>query len=189
MSDTATEDTATEIARRLSGTFAKSGFAAPSVDDLRNAAQVSLRTLYKYYPSREAMVVGALRYRHDLYLEWISGGAGEGQGHVLHIFERLGEWFGQGGTNGCLFLNALAAHPNSREVRETVAEHKSCIKTEFLRRLVRISPDRKNDDPAEVLFLIHEGQTEAAMTQDPAKATRAALRSAEILLTKEGIPA
>ena len=182
-------DTATEIARRLSGSFAKSGFAAPSVDDLRNAAQVSLRTLYKYYPSREAMVVGALKYRHDLYLEWIAGGAKEGQGHVLHIFERLGEWFGQGGTNGCLFLNALAAHPDNREVREVVAEHKSHIKAEFLQRLARVAPDRKNDDLAEALFLIHEGQTEAAMTRDPGEATRAALHTARTLLTREGIPA
>lgn len=183
------EDTEKKIARNLSAMFAERGFASPGVDDLRDGADVSLRTLYKYYPSRESMILGALRYRNEAYLEWIAGGAGEGQGHILHVFEQLGEWFGQSGATGCLFLNALAAHPDSHAVRQLVEHHKDCIKAEFARRLVHIAPGMKTDDLAEALFLIHEGQTEAATTRDPAVATRSALRLAAALLSEEGIPA
>ncbi|WP_367180608.1 TetR family transcriptional regulator [uncultured Ruegeria sp.] len=47
------------------------GFAGPGVEALRAGADVSLRTLYKYFPSREAMVVGALRHRDRVYTGWI----------------------------------------------------------------------------------------------------------------------
>ena len=40
-------DTKTKIAAGLEQAFAARGFAEPSVEDLRDAAGVSLRTLYK----------------------------------------------------------------------------------------------------------------------------------------------
>ena len=72
-------DTKSRIARNLDAQFAEMGFAAPGVDALRDGADVSLRTLYKYFPSREAMVVGALEYRNEIYLDWISGGPDAGR--------------------------------------------------------------------------------------------------------------
>ena len=50
-------DTMKRIAGGLERAFAANGFAEPSVEDLRDAAGVSLRTLYKYAASREAMVL------------------------------------------------------------------------------------------------------------------------------------
>ena len=47
----------TKIAEGLECAFASRGFAEPSVDDLRDSAGVSLRTLYKYMPSRGDMVI------------------------------------------------------------------------------------------------------------------------------------
>ncbi|WP_371824730.1 TetR/AcrR family transcriptional regulator [Paracoccus sp. MA] len=62
------------IARNLDRQFAEMGFATQGVEALREGADVSLRTLYKYFPSREEMVVGALEYRDAAYFDWISGG-------------------------------------------------------------------------------------------------------------------
>ena len=64
-------DFATHIATSLEACFVERGFVEPGVDALRDAAGVSLRTLYKYFPSREAMVVGALDHRHERYLSFI----------------------------------------------------------------------------------------------------------------------
>lgn len=181
-------DTKSRIARNLDAQFAEMGFAAPGVDALRSGADVSLRTLYKYFPSREAMVVGALEYRNEIYLDWISGGPDAGQDHILHVFERLGAWLEKGANNGCLFLNALAAHPDVPGVREMAETHKNCVRDMFADRLRHVAPETDIDDLAEVLLTIHEGQTDTAMTRDPETATRAALRLARALLTAEGIP-
>jgi len=181
-------DTRTRIARNLDAQFAEMGLAAPGVGTLRGSADVALRTLYKYCPSGEAMVVGALEYRNEIYLDWISGGPDAGQDHILHVFERLGAWLEKGANNGCLFLNALAAHPDVPGVREMAETHKNCVRDMFANRLRQIAPDTDIDDLAEVLLTIHEGQTDTAMTRDPETATRAALRLARALLTAEGIP-
>ncbi len=61
-------DTQSKIAAGLERAFAARGFAEPSVEDLRDAAGVSLRTLYKYTPSRAEMVLAALENRQQRYL-------------------------------------------------------------------------------------------------------------------------
>ena len=53
-------DMMSKISAGLERAFANRGFAEPSVEDLRDAADVSLRTLYKYTPSRAEMVLAAL---------------------------------------------------------------------------------------------------------------------------------
>ena len=182
------EDTKQRIARNLDAQFAAMGFAMPGVDSLRERADVSPRTLYKYYPSREAMVVGALEHRNQVYLDWIAGGPMSGQGHILHIYERLGTWLLDGANNGCLFLNALAAYPDTPGVRRMAEHHKECVRVEFARRLKNIAPKTDIGDLSESLLTIHEGQTDTAMTRSPQIATRAALRLARALLSAEGIP-
>lgn len=61
-----------QIASRLEQAFNTRGFAEPSVADLKEAAGVSLRTLYRYFPSKDAMVNWALDYRHARYLAFLA---------------------------------------------------------------------------------------------------------------------
>ena len=175
------EDTKTRIAHNLDAQFAKMGFTVPGVDVLHESADVSLRTLYKYYPSREAMVEGALQYRNEIYLDWISGEPKASHRHVLHIYERLGVWLVSEANNGCLFLNALAAYPDILAVRKATEHHKNCVQEEFARRLSNIAPNADIDGLSEALLAIHEGQTDTARL--------AALRMARALLTAEEIAA
>lgn len=181
------EETKQKIARNLDAQFAAMGFAAPGVDALREGADVSLRTLYKYYPSREAMVAGALEHRNDVYLEWIAGGPEGTPEHTLHVFEKLGEWLGNVANTGCLFLNALAAYPEDDTVRAIAEHHKDCVRREFAARLEHIAPDSDIAELSEALLTIHEGQTDTAMVRGPEVATKSALRLARALLKNEGL--
>lgn len=148
-------DTLNLIAARLEDCFVRLGFVEPGVDALRDASGVSLRTLYKYFPSREAMVVGALDYRHDRYLNFIEDGAPmHGPASIEYVFGRIEDWMnGECGT-GCLFLNALAAHPSSVEIRKTVERQKAETRSLLGRCAGR-------PDQADVLFILHEGATAA----------------------------
>lgn len=163
------------------------GFATQGVDALRAGADVSLRTLYKYFPSREAMVIGALDYRDAVYLDWIAGGPENGAGHVLHPIVRLGDWLGQVANTGCLFLNALAAYPDSKAIQETVYGHKARLHLEFRNRLVQAAPHGDADNLADALFLLHEGLTDVARVQGAQRATDAALRAARAVLSVGGV--
>lgn len=176
-----------KIAQKLDLQFAAMGFASPGVDTLRAGADVSLRTLYKYYPSREAMIVGALEHRHQAYVDWISGGPKTGADHVLHILFRLGDWQSNIACNGCLFLNALAAYPESTPIREAVEHHKEQVRLAFEVRIRMVAPSADATDLSEALLTIHEGQTEMAMVRGADVALTAAVRLARALLHYEGI--
>lgn len=180
-------DTRQRIARDLERSFTEQGFAEPGVAALRADADVSLRTLYKYFPSREAMVVGALEHRDRMYFEWLAGGPEDGVDHVLHPLVRLGDWLAEIANTGCLFLTALAEYPDSDVIAATVETHKARMADEFKARLQRIAPDRDVDELAEALFLLHEGMTQAARVRGRERATDVTLRAARAALAAEGI--
>lgn len=166
-------DTSARIAAAADRLFAQRGFAEPGVEAIRQAADVSIRTLYKHFPSRETMVVGALAHRHARYLAHLRGGAPDGSGEraVAHLFEKLRLWMGSDGARGCLFVQALAAHPESEAITAEVARNKREVKQEIARRL---PPDRAA--LLELLFLLHEGVSAAgSLGQTPAQADLAAL--------------
>lgn len=176
-----------KIASELDRQFAEMGFAEQGVEALRAGADVSLRTLYKYFPSREAMVVGALQHRDAAYFAWLDGGPESGIAHVLHPIHRLADWLNEVANTGCLFLNALAAYPESAAIRAVVEDHKARLAAEFLHRLERIAPGRTVEALAETLFLLHEGMTQTARLQGPERAARAALQAARAALSAEGL--
>ncbi|WP_371411729.1 TetR/AcrR family transcriptional regulator [Shewanella halifaxensis] len=82
-----------QIAANLETTFGQFGFAESSVAQLQKASGVSLRTLYKYYPSKEDMIVAALESRHQRYLKILEADISElGFPAIQHIFSRLQHW-------------------------------------------------------------------------------------------------
>ncbi len=180
-------DTRMKIARSLERQFAEMGFATQGVEALRSGADVSLRTLYKYFPSREAMIVGALEYRDHVYLDWIAGGPSTGIDHVLYPIQRLGDWLNQVANTGCLFMNALSAYPESTAVRDAVKQHKRRLENTFRQRLTRVAPDCDAQSLAATLLLLHEGLTETARLHGPQKATAAALHAARSALKAEQV--
>lgn len=176
-----------QIARKLERQFSNKGFATQGVDALRSAADVSLRTLYKYFPSREAMVVGALMYRDATYAKWIGNGPENGADHVLHVFHRLSHWLHEISNTGCLFRNALAAYPESAPIRQAAEDHKANVRRMFRTRLLNVAPDCNADALVEALFVLHEGLTESARLIGAPAATKATMLCVRALLASENI--
>ncbi|MBY6141923.1 TetR/AcrR family transcriptional regulator [Leisingera daeponensis] len=148
-------DTATRIAAGLEQAFVEFGFAEPAVETLREAAGVSMRTLYKYTPSRDDMVLSALEHRHRRYLEHIFGGLPDtGPGALAEIISRIAQWMAQEAPRGCLFHAAVAAAPQNERLRELLKHHKA----EVASRAARAAgiEDRELD-----LSLIFEGLTQS----------------------------
>lgn len=118
--------TETKIAAGLERAFAEHGFAEPSVEALRDAAGVSLRTLYKYTPSRDMMVRTALDHRHRRYIAHLFDNLPEDHAAALaKIIQRVAVWMQQEATHGCLFHAAVASAPHDPELRTLLQRHKS----------------------------------------------------------------
>lgn len=141
-----------QIAASLEDVFSQFGFAEPSVSQLQKACDVSLRTLYKHFPSKEEMIVAALDYRHQRYLSFLeqdttSLSATES---VLCIFDRLQQWMEQYAPNGCMSMNAIAAFPENEAIKDAVDKHKQQVK-HYLGNVCQ------RPDLATQLFILHEG--------------------------------
>lgn len=119
-------ETGIKIAAGLERAFAEHGFAEPSVEDLRNAVGVSLRTLYKYTPSREAMVRTAIEYRNQRYINQTFENLPEDtNAALLTIIDRVADWMRQEATHGCLVHAAVASAPHDLELLAILQRHKS----------------------------------------------------------------
>ncbi|MDH5885753.1 TetR/AcrR family transcriptional regulator [Vibrio splendidus] len=144
-----------QIAASLEVAFSQQGFAEPSVAQLKTACNVSLRTLYKHFPSKEAMIVGALEHRHQRYLSLLlEDSPSSGYQAITHIFNKLQQWMEEYAPHGCLSMNALAAFPDNELINQAVIEHKKEVQALMAKQSPR-------EDLASELFLLHEGVSSA----------------------------
>lgn len=140
-----------KIATALETAFAQHGFAEQGVDALKEATGVSLRTLYKYCPSKEVMITTALEYRHTRYLNTIFNSLNDSASpKAEHIFNQIEFWMSEYAPSGCLFHNAVAAYPNSEALSQLLARHKFEVANQLAQAL-----DLKGYE--DELLLIHEG--------------------------------
>jgi len=141
-----------QIASKLEQAFSEHGFAEPSVAQLKSACGVSLRTLYKYYPSKESMIVGALEYRHQRYLDFLTEDINglEPTERIVSMFIKLQWWMENHAPNGCMSMNAMAAFPDNSMISETVTLHKTQVRA-------LLGEYSQREDLATALFVLHEG--------------------------------
>ncbi|MBX2855813.1 MAG: TetR/AcrR family transcriptional regulator, partial [Rhodobacteraceae bacterium] len=136
-----------KIAAGLERSFARNGFAKPSVDDLRVESGVSLRTLYKYCPSREDMILAALEHRHQRYLDLLFTDLPQDPEQALMtVIDRVGAWMAAEASHGCLFHAAVAAAPDAAALRELLSRHKQ----EVAKQLTQVSDLAERDGEAMV---------------------------------------
>ena len=119
-------DIQNQIDAGLEQAFAKHGFAEPNIETLRKATGVSLRTLYKYVPSRERMILRALEYRHRRCMAHVFSETEEtGQMPLATTVNRVAQWMKTETTHGCLFHAAVASAPQDKELRALLGRHKA----------------------------------------------------------------
>ncbi|WP_223428940.1 TetR/AcrR family transcriptional regulator [Tateyamaria pelophila] len=119
-------DIQNQIDAGLEQAFAKHGFSEPNIETLRKATGVSLRTLYKYVPSRDKMILRALEHRHRRYMEHVFPEAETADPLPLAtIVDRVAQWMRAETTHGCLFHAAVASSPQDGELRALLDRHKA----------------------------------------------------------------
>lgn len=158
---------ATKIAGGLESAFATQGFASPSVEDLRDAAGVSLRTLYKYAPSRDAMIRMALEHRHQRYLAHVFGGSTESSEQSLdETLDRVAGWMRTEASHGCLFHAAVASAPGDQKLRQLLEAHKAEVSQ------LAVAKAGTDIYPCDIIVII-EGLTQAWSLSNEAALTSA----------------
>ncbi|MGE0480945.1 MAG: TetR/AcrR family transcriptional regulator [Phycisphaerae bacterium] len=183
--------------------FYRRGFHAVGVDTVIAESGVAKMTLYKYFPSKDDLIVAVLRRRQAQFRAWFaaalarrasasgateSGGIASGAApnagveRVLAVFDVLGEWFALPTFRGCAFTNAvLELTDPAHGVHEVNRAHREWL-VATLAALVRDAGITAFDDVAAQLVTLIDGAiVQAASTQNIA-AAQVARRAATAVL-------
>jgi AcrR family transcriptional regulator len=92
--------------------FSHRGVGAVGIDEVIARASVAKATLYRHFPSKNALVLAFLERREQLWTYgWVEKEArlrgGTPEASLLAIFELFDEWFHRDDFEGCSFVNVL----------------------------------------------------------------------------------
>ena len=101
--------------------FAKRGVRDVSIDEVIAASEVAKATLYRYFPSKDALVLAFLEHREQV---WTFGKIEAGararattpDGRLLAIFDIFDEWFQEDDFEACSFVNVMLELGNDHPV-------------------------------------------------------------------------
>ncbi|MEV1202626.1 TetR/AcrR family transcriptional regulator [Microbispora rosea] len=151
-----------DAAERL---FYARGVQAVGMDQIRDAAGVSLKRLYQCYPSKDVLVEAYLEHRDRRWNQALAehvGRVATPRERVAAVFGFLAEWFETADFRGCSFINAFGElGPTSPPVAAAARAHKRRLR-ERLGTLVTEAGAADPDALADQLLLLVEGAIVAA---------------------------
>ncbi|NEA23966.1 TetR/AcrR family transcriptional regulator [Actinomadura bangladeshensis] len=153
--------------------FYRQGIQSVGMDDLRSAAGLPLKRIYRLFPTKEALIVAMLerrdlRWRGDLaaHLNTVA----DPRERVLALFDWLGAWFAEPGFRGCAWVNAHGElGPSAPAIAEAARSHKRAFHAQVTALVAPVAPSA-----TESIYLLAEGAIViAGIHGDPTSAARA----------------
>jgi len=166
--------------------FYSQGIKATGVEAIVKHAGTNKMTLYKYFPSKEELVIAFLRQRDSEFTSWfierINHKAEHPRDKLLAIFDVIDEWMAIPAFRGCAFINAVAEFPlEASPVHQLSAEFYANFKA-YIARLAAECKVAAPDDLAMQMTLLVEGAIVSEQIQRHSGATRHARQAASILI-------
>jgi AcrR family transcriptional regulator len=170
-----------ETAGRL---FYGQGIRAVGVDTIAAEIGISKRTLYNYFPSKDALILAYLS-RHFVKASTSDRPLLE---QIMRYFDWLERWFASDTFRGCPFVNAVAelgdaTHPGT-QMAIAYKEQRRLWLVDALTRMNVSNPDML----ATQVAILVEGAIIAALVRHDPTMARAAKAAARVLLTAAGVP-
>jgi AcrR family transcriptional regulator len=173
--------------------FSQHGIRAVGVDRIVSESGVAKMSLYRHFPSKDALVLTFLQERERRWTnEWLRAEVEEradapGE-RMLAIFDVFDEWFALEDFEGCSFINVLLEFDDrASEVRQASAGYLRNIRS-FVSGLARQAGAADPDALAHQWHILMKGSIVAAGEGDQL-AGRRAREIGELLLERDLAPA
>lgn len=165
--------------------FYRDGIRATGIDLIIREAGVTKVTFYRHYPSKDALILAFLDFRHQRWIAWFSQtlrrfSASE-SGFAQALAATLLEWFDGDDFRGCAFINSSLEYAGALpEVLRLSAAHKKEM-AGVIAEYFAASPDKEHI--AESIALLVDGAiVKAQMENDAAQAARLLEQMLNLLL-------
>ena len=126
--------------------FYRDGIRATGIDRIIAESGVAKLTFYRHFPSKDALVLAFLDYRHDRWMAWFVDalarhGAHSGAG-LGALPGALAEWFADPGFRGCAFINSVVEVDASVAGAADISRAHKVEMEQVIGELVAAAPDR-----------------------------------------------
>jgi AcrR family transcriptional regulator len=117
--------------------FYREGFRAVGVDAVVAASGVAKTTLYRWFPTKDDLVMAVLDSRNEeFWAQWEATAErhmGRPREELLAQLKWISRYIGSEDSRGCAFLNAAAEFPDpAHAVRDKVARNKQTLRRRLL---------------------------------------------------------
>jgi AcrR family transcriptional regulator len=164
--------------------FYQRGINSVGIDEIVRRSDVAKMTLYKHFPSKDALAAAFLKEIHQQWSSWFFDRVGQRaarmktpEERVLVIFDVLQEWFKTPDFRGCPFINTVAELADrNHPVRQDAVSFKKMLLENIKTNLRPLGCVREEELAVQFLLLIDGAIVRAAMTNSaqPAKIARRA---------------
>ncbi|MFY0479822.1 TetR/AcrR family transcriptional regulator [Achromobacter marplatensis] len=182
----ALDDTQVRLLRATENLIYQGGINATGMDLIVKTSGVARKSLYKHYPTKEALVAAALQARDQRWMEWFIAAttqAATPRARVMSIFDALREWFASEGFRGCAFINAAGEIGDpANPIREVSRLHKARLLAHVL-TLTEAAGVPDPDETARQLLVLIDGAIAVALVTGDLSITDSAERAASALLS------
>ncbi len=181
------ESTQETVLRAADQLFYRRGLHEVSMDDIRDAAGVSLKAIYAAFPSKAALVTAYVQRRDSLWRDaverYVTRRSSEPREQLLLVFDALDDYIRNPATSqGCAMQRAFSELSGSdSESLARIRDHKEHMRDLLVRTARRAGLRR----PAEIgaqLMILTEGVLITAAISGNRNAALQAKRAATILV-------
>lgn len=166
--------------------FQTRGINSTGVDTIVAVAGTTKMTLYKYFISKENLILEVLKKGHDDFQSWLSEqlntSSKKPSEKLLKLFEFIEEWVTSPNFRGMGFIKASAEFPNEESPVHQLSSEQS---REFRLYIGSLATDAKIKDAeglALQLSLLFEGAVQAEQMKRGSGAMKYAKKASKILI-------
>lgn len=170
-----------ELLQKALKIFYRNGFHATGMDMLASETGISKTSMYKYFRTKEDLILAVLRLRDENFRNWfvrqVEELASDPRDQLIAIFDVLSVWFADPEFRSCMFIKASSEYQEiGNSIYTQSAEHKRLMFI-YCREVAAKAGAKNPDALASQLLLLKEGAIVTAhmgYSETPAKDAKSA---------------
>jgi AcrR family transcriptional regulator len=175
-----------KILTTASNLFQTQGINSTGVDTIVAEAGTTKMTMYKYFSSKEVLILEVLKQGHQDFQNWlaekISSNSKKPSDKIQKLFDYIEEWITSPNFHGVGFIKASAEFPREDNPVHQLSSEQSMQFRHFISLLAREANIKDADGLALQLSLIFEGAVQAEQMKRGSGAIKYAKTAAKILI-------
>jgi AcrR family transcriptional regulator len=175
-----------KILNTASNLFQTQGINSTGVDTIVATAGTTKMTLYKYFSSKELLILEVLKEGHQNFQTWLNDKLSTNTKHPAEklqvLFDYIEEWITAPDFNGIGFIKASAEFPKEDNPVHKLSAEQSLQFREYIKQLATEANIKDADGLSLQLSLLFKGAVQAEHMQRGSDAVKYAKIAAKILI-------